>query len=73
MPGAAIPERQFTTVQQAVGTAKATVAAAAWLRAFAEEAKGVGAGGSVYRAVQGAGAVGGSAGVKMGFGRGRSR
>ena len=36
------PDGQFTAVQQAVGTAKANVAAAAWLRAFVEEAKASG-------------------------------
>jgi polar amino acid transport system substrate-binding protein len=42
MPGAVILSGQFTAVQQAVGTAKANVAAAAWLRAFVEEAKASG-------------------------------
>ena len=39
MPGAVILDGQFTAVQQAVGTAKANAAAAAWLHAFVEEAK----------------------------------
>ncbi len=39
MPGAVILGGQFTAVQQAVGTAKANLAAAGWLHAFVEEAK----------------------------------
>jgi polar amino acid transport system substrate-binding protein len=42
LPGAVILSGQFTAVQQAVGTAKANVAGAAWLRAFVEEAKASG-------------------------------
>ncbi len=42
LPGAVILDGQFTAVQQAVGTAKANVAAAAWLHAFVEEAKASG-------------------------------
>jgi polar amino acid transport system substrate-binding protein len=42
LPGAVILPGQFTAVQQAVGTAKANVAAAAWLREFVEEAKASG-------------------------------
>ena len=39
LPGARILEGSFTTVQQAIGTARANTAAAAWLRDFVEEAK----------------------------------
>ncbi len=39
LPGARILEGQFTAVQQAVGTAKANTAAAAWLHDFVEGAK----------------------------------
>jgi polar amino acid transport system substrate-binding protein len=42
LPGARILDGQFTAVQQAIGTARRNVAAAAWLRAFAEEAKASG-------------------------------
>jgi polar amino acid transport system substrate-binding protein len=42
LPGAVILPGQFTAVQQAVGTAKANVAGAAWLSAFVEEAKASG-------------------------------
>src|SRR5580692_10257796 len=42
LPGAVILPGQFTAVQQAVGTAKANTAAAAWLYAFVEEAKASG-------------------------------
>jgi polar amino acid transport system substrate-binding protein len=42
LPGARILEGQFTAVQQAIGTARKNVAAAAWLRSFAEEAKSSG-------------------------------
>lgn len=42
MPGAVILSGQFTAVQQAVGTAKANTAAAAWLHAFVEDAKASG-------------------------------
>jgi polar amino acid transport system substrate-binding protein len=42
LPGAVILPGQFTAVQQAVGTAKANAAAAAWLRGFVEEAKASG-------------------------------
>jgi polar amino acid transport system substrate-binding protein len=42
LPGARILEGRFTTVQQAVGTPKARVASAAFLAAFAEEAKASG-------------------------------
>ena len=42
LPGAVILPGQFTAVQQAVGTAKANGAAAAWLRSFVEEAKASG-------------------------------
>jgi len=39
LPGSRILDGQFTAVQQAVGTARANVAAAAFLRDFVEEAK----------------------------------
>ncbi|HEY4040379.1 MAG TPA: transporter substrate-binding domain-containing protein [Rhodopila sp.] len=39
MPGAVILPGQFTAVQQAVGTAKANLAASEWLWAFVEDAK----------------------------------
>jgi polar amino acid transport system substrate-binding protein len=39
LPGARILDGQFTAVQQAVGTAKANAAGAAFLRDFVEEAK----------------------------------
>jgi len=42
IPGAAILDGQFTAVQQAVGTAKANVAGAAWLHSVVEEAKASG-------------------------------
>lgn len=42
LPGAAILPDQFTAVQQAVGTAKANTAAAAWLSGFVEQAKASG-------------------------------
>jgi len=42
LPGARILEGRFTAVQQAIGTPKARAAAAAWLRAFAEEIKASG-------------------------------
>ncbi len=42
LPGARILDGQFTAVQQAVGTAKPNAAAAAFLRAFVEEAKASG-------------------------------
>ncbi len=42
LPGAVILDGQFTAVQQAVGTAKANAAAAAWLHEFVEEAKASG-------------------------------
>ncbi|MDP2326624.1 MAG: transporter substrate-binding domain-containing protein [Dehalococcoidia bacterium] len=42
LPGARILDGQFAAVQQAVGTAKANVAGAAFLRAFVEEAKASG-------------------------------
>jgi polar amino acid transport system substrate-binding protein len=42
MPGAVILSGQFTAVQQAVGTARANIAAAEWLHAFVEEAKASG-------------------------------
>jgi polar amino acid transport system substrate-binding protein len=42
LPGATILPGQFTSVQQAIGTAKANVAAAGWLRGFVEEAKASG-------------------------------
>jgi polar amino acid transport system substrate-binding protein len=42
LPGARILEGHFTTVQQAIGTARGNVAAAAWLRDFVEEAKASG-------------------------------
>jgi polar amino acid transport system substrate-binding protein len=42
LPGARILDGQFTAVQQAIGTARKNVAAAAWLRGFAEEAKSSG-------------------------------
>ena len=42
MPGARILDGQFSAVQQAVGTAKANVAAAAWLAGVVEELKASG-------------------------------
>lgn len=42
MPGARILDGQFTAVQQAVGTARANTAGAAFLRAFVAEAKASG-------------------------------
>jgi polar amino acid transport system substrate-binding protein len=42
LPGSVILDGQFTAVQQAVGTAKANVAAAKWLHEFVEEAKASG-------------------------------
>ncbi|UPY38474.1 transporter substrate-binding domain-containing protein [Sediminicoccus sp. KRV36] len=42
LPGARILEGSFTTVQQAIGTARANLAAAAWLHDFVEEAKASG-------------------------------
>lgn len=42
LPGARILDGQFTAVQQAVGTARTNVAAAAFLRGFVEEAKASG-------------------------------
>jgi polar amino acid transport system substrate-binding protein len=42
LPGARILEGRFTAVQQAVGTARTNVAAAAFLRDFVEEAKASG-------------------------------
>lgn len=42
MPGARILEGQFMAVQQAVGTARANAAAAAWLQGFVDEAKASG-------------------------------
>jgi polar amino acid transport system substrate-binding protein len=42
LQGATILPGQFTAVQQAVGTPRANTAAAAWLRAFVEEAKATG-------------------------------
>jgi polar amino acid transport system substrate-binding protein len=42
LPGARVLDGKFTAVQQAVGTAKANLAAAAFLRAFVEEAKASG-------------------------------
>lgn len=39
LPGSRILEGRFTAIQQAIGTPAARVAAAAWLRAFVEEAK----------------------------------
>lgn len=39
MPGARILDGQFSAVQQAIGTPKKNVKAAAWLAAFVEEAK----------------------------------
>lgn len=42
LPGARILDGQFTAVQQAVGTAKSNLAAAAFLRGFVEEAKASG-------------------------------
>ncbi|HQT78936.1 MAG: ABC transporter substrate-binding protein [Rhodospirillales bacterium 20-64-7] len=42
LPGARILDGQFTAVQQAVGTARANEAAAAWLRTFVEDAKSSG-------------------------------
>lgn len=42
VPGGRILDGHFMTVQQAIGTARANVAGAAWLRAFAEDAKATG-------------------------------
>lgn len=42
LPGARILEGQFSAVQQAIGTARANVAGAAFLRDFVEEAKASG-------------------------------
>ena len=42
LPGARILEGNFTAVQQAIGTAKANAAGAAFLRAFVEDAKASG-------------------------------
>lgn len=42
MPGSRILPGQFTAVQQAIGTARANTAAAAFLHAFVEEAKATG-------------------------------
>jgi polar amino acid transport system substrate-binding protein len=42
LPGARILDGQFSSVQQAVGTARANEAGAAWLRGFVEEAKASG-------------------------------
>jgi polar amino acid transport system substrate-binding protein len=42
VPGSVILDGQFTAVQQAVGTSRANVAAAAWLHSFVEEAKASG-------------------------------
>lgn len=42
LPGARILEGNFTTVQQAIGTARGNTAAAAWLHSFVEEAKASG-------------------------------
>ncbi len=42
LPGARILHGNFTTVQQAIGTARANVAAAAWLADFVAEAKASG-------------------------------
>lgn len=42
MSGARILDGQFTAVQQAIGTARANLAAAAWLHDFVEEAKASG-------------------------------
>ena len=43
MPGARILDGQFTAVQQAIGTPKKNVHAAAWLKQFVEDAKKSGA------------------------------
>ena len=42
LPGARILEGRFTTVQQAIGTARANAAAAAWRHDVVEEAKASG-------------------------------
>ncbi|MCI0546201.1 MAG: transporter substrate-binding domain-containing protein [Candidatus Rokubacteria bacterium] len=42
LPGARVLDGQFTAVQQAIGTPRARVAAAAYLRVFVEEAKASG-------------------------------
>jgi polar amino acid transport system substrate-binding protein len=42
LPGARILDGQFMAVQQAIGTAKANVAGAAFLREFVEDAKASG-------------------------------
>lgn len=42
LPGARILDGQFTAVQQAIGTARANAAGAAFLRDFVEEAKASG-------------------------------
>ncbi len=42
LPGSRILDGQFTAVQQAIGTSRANPEAAAWLKAFVEEAKASG-------------------------------
>ena len=42
LPGARILDGQFSSVQQAIGTARRNAAGAAWLREFVEEAKASG-------------------------------
>jgi polar amino acid transport system substrate-binding protein len=42
LPGSRILDGQFAAVQQAIGTGKANVEAAAWLKAFVEETKASG-------------------------------
>jgi polar amino acid transport system substrate-binding protein len=42
LPGARLLDGHFTTVQQAIGTARANAAGAAFLRSFVEEAKATG-------------------------------
>ena len=42
LPGARIIEGKFSSVQQAIGTAKKNTAGAAYLKAFVEEAKASG-------------------------------
>ena len=49
IPGARILDGQFTAVQQAIGTPKKNVTAAAWLKQFVEDAKRSGAVGELIK------------------------
>ena len=60
LPGARILDGQFTSVQQAIGTAKKNAAGAAFLRDFVEEAKASGPGRAPHRTTQGARTLGGA-------------